>query len=314
VVTEGGVGQLQIEAAVRNLVVDRLSASVAGWFAAAGIDCMLIKGPVIADWLYPDVVRSYADSDLLVARPDWERAIAVLVENGFRDTLGPMGHPRMESLAGTSFVRGQEHVDLHCTLAGLDAAPEEVWRVLRAGADEQRVGGRRLAVPSRAATLMHLALHAAHHGGLHKPAEDLRRGLTAAGAETWREAAELAARLDGVPAFASGLRHSEQGAELARQLDLDQVGSVRLDLRASGVPIAEGLNELLRPDLSWSERVALVSAELFPKPSFMRWWTPLADRGPLGLAAAYARRWIWLAVKLPAGVAELRRVRRLRRT
>ncbi len=302
-----------METALRNLLVDQVSVEVCGLFAAAGIDCMLIKGPVIADWLYPDVVRRYGDSDLLVSPANWERAKAVLVANGFRDALGPMGHPRMESLAGTAFERIHETVDLHCTISGLEASPAEVWAALWAGAEQHEVARRSIAVPSRPATLMHLALHAAHHPGMAQPMEDLRRGLTSAEFEDWRQAAELAARLGGLPAFATGLRYLPAGQQLARVLELDGVGSVRFDLRAARVPIAEGLNDLLNPGLSWRQRLSMLSAELVPKPSFMRWWTPVASRGTPGLAVAYLQRWLWLAVKLPGGIAVLLRARRQRR-
>src|ERR1700733_12035032 len=108
-----------VELAVRNLLVDLVTAEVADLFDAAGIDCILLKGPVIADWLYPDAIRGYGDSDLLVAPLDWERAVALLTNHGFTDYLAPLAHPRMESLAGTAFVRGPDNVDLHCTIAGL---------------------------------------------------------------------------------------------------------------------------------------------------------------------------------------------------
>lgn len=168
---------------------------------------MLMKGPVISDWLYGDTVRNYGDCDLLVARSDWDGAVALLVEHGFRDYLRPMEHPRMQSFAGTGFSRGSDHVDLHCTIAGLEARPEDVWNSLWATAACQEVGGRAIAVPSRRAVLMRLALHSAHHQ-LHpttKPLEDLRRGIERTDAIEWRAAARLADELDGLAAFAAGL-------------------------------------------------------------------------------------------------------------
>jgi hypothetical protein len=298
-----------IEIAVRNLLIDRLSAEMAMRFSDAGIECMLVKGPVIGDWLYDDGVRGYGDSDFLVARSNWDRAVAVLTQQGFTDYLGPMAHPRMESFSSTAFVRGSDNVDLHCTLAGLDASPDEVWRALWETAARRSVGGRSIAVPSRPATLLQLALHAAHHPGEPKPLEDLRRGLRAAGEAEWQQAADIAQRLGGIAAFASGLRHLPEGSTLARALKLEDAGSVRFDLRASGVPTAEALHELLAPQLTPAERWSIARSELFPKPSFMRWWTPLACRGTLGLLASYPVRWVWLAMKVPGGLAELRRAR-----
>jgi Uncharacterised nucleotidyltransferase len=301
-----------VELAVRNLLVDRVTAEVADLFYAAGIDCMLVKGPVIADWLYPDAIRGYGDSDILVAPSDWEQAVALLTSHGFADYLAPMAHPRMESFAGTAFVRGSDNVDLHCTIAGLTALPDEVWNAIWRGAERHKVAGRSIAVPARPAVLVLLALHAAHHRDEAKPLEDLRRGIRAGTAHEWSEAVNLAKALGGVAAFASGLRHLPEGLELARMLGVEEAGSVRFDLRAAGVPTAEGLHELLGPDLTISQRASVMRSELFPKPSFMRWWTPLARRGRPGLLASYPLRWVWLAVKVPGGLLELRRARRRR--
>ncbi len=277
---------------------------------------MLMKGPVIGEWLYGGTVRNYGDSDLLVARSDWDRAVALLVQRGFRDYLAPMGHPRMESLAGTGYSRGSEYVDLHSTIDGLEAAPEDVWNCLWATAGTQEVGGRTVAVPSRPAVLMHLALHSAHHQ-MHpttKPLEDLRRGIERADPLEWGEAASLADELGGLAAFAAGLRRLPEGSMLIRRLGIGEVRSVRFEVRARGVATAEGLLELLAPGLSVRRRASLVRRELVPNPRFMRWWTPLARRGTAGLLASYPLRWAWLAVNVPAGLAELRRARRRQRT
>jgi Uncharacterised nucleotidyltransferase len=307
---EEGLPPPLIQAAVRNLLIDRLTAEVGGMLAEAGIDCMVVKGPVIHDSLYHDTVRPYGDCDLFVARADWERAVAVLANHGFQDHLGPMAHPRMESLAGTAFVRGSDNVDLHCTLAGLDAPPDDVWNALWKTADRQQVGGREMAIPSRPAMLMHLALHAAHHTGGYKPSEDLRRGIELEPFERWRQAAQLAKDLSGIHAFAYGLRQVPEGVTLVRELGLEKVRSVeKLDVRAADVPMAEGLNELIRPGLSLSRRASIVVTELFPNPAFMRWRSSLARRGPIGLALSYPLRWAWLAVHFPAGLAAVRRAR-----
>jgi Uncharacterised nucleotidyltransferase len=297
--------------AVRNLLVDRVTSEVVGWFAEAGIDCMLVKGPVIAELLYAEP-RPYGDSDILVRRSDWHPAISILLSHGFHDALAPMAHPRMESFASTAFVRGSDNVDLHCTLAGLDATPEEVWEALSQSADRQEVGGRVVAVPGRPAVLMHLALHAVHHHANEKPLEDLRRGIADGGVADWRLAARLADRLGGASAFASGLRRLPEGETLAATLGVERFGSLHFELRTAGVPTAEGLHELFVPGLTLAQRVAMVLAELFPKPSFMRWWTPLARRGDRGLIASYPLRWAWLAINVPRGALELQRARRRR--
>lgn len=309
----GGLPEPVLRRAVLNLVIDAVSGEVAALFDGAGIRCMLVKGPVIAEWLYQDGTRTYGDSDFLVPRSDWDRAVALLTERGFQDEMSLMGHPRMESFASTGFARGRDNVDLHCTLPGLEIAPEGVWAPIWEGHEVMDVGGRPIAVPGCAAVLMHLALHAAHHHNAAKPMEDLRRGLDVAGVDEWRRAAELASRLDGLPAFSSGLRRLPEGEKMASTLGLQSVGSIRSDLRLSGVPLAEALHELLAPGVTWRQRGSQLLSECFPKASFMRWSTPLARRGTAGLVASYPLRWAWLARHLPRGAFEVARARSRRR-
>ena len=295
--------------AVRNVAIDRLAAEIAGAFAAAGIESLVLKGPVLAAWLYPGGIRPYGDADLMVAPGDWEPAVALLGGLGFADHLGPLAHPRMESFASTAFLRGEDNLDLHCTLHGLDADPERIWAEFRAGSEPQEIGGAELRVPGRPALALHLGLHAAHHVE-GKPIEDLRRALATADEETWREALELAERLDGVPTFASGLRLLPAGAELAQRLGIpDEVRSTKHEIRFEGVPTAEGIDALLQPGLGLRQRAGIVAGELFPRPEFMRWWSPLARRGRLGLLLSYPWRWLRLAVQAPRGFRSVRRAR-----
>jgi Uncharacterised nucleotidyltransferase len=301
---------LQRLLAVRNLAIDRLAAEIAGEFAAVGIESVVLKGPVLAAWLYPGEVRPYGDADLLVPPGSWDAAVAVLERLGFADRLGPLAHPRMESFASTAFIRGErdeDNLDLHCALHGLEADPARVWSGFAA---VQEIGGAELRVPGRPALALHVALHAAHHTEP-KPVEDLRRALALGDEELWAQARELARELDGEPAFASGLRRLPAGEELARRLAIgDEVRSVRHEIRHERVPLAEGIDGLLAPDQSFSERARTVAGEVFPRPDFLRWWSPLARRGRLGLALAYPWRWLWLLWSAPRGLLAVRRARR----
>lgn len=295
-----------------NLLVDRLTAEIASLFSDGGIDCMLIKGPAIGAWLWPDEVRGYGDSDLLVSPASWAQAKEMLEEAGFLNYQGPLDHPRMGSFASTEFWRGSENVDLHSTLAGLEAAPDQVWESLWQRAGQQQVGGQWIAVPDRPSILMNLPLHVVNHLRESKPKEDLRRGIHQGGLEQWQSAAQLADELSGLAAFATGLRTVPEGLSLARVLGIEEGRSVQFDLRATYVPTAEGLNELLSPELTISRRGALVRREIFPTPAFMRWWAPLARRGTFGLLLSYPYRWAWLALKVPAGLHAVHRARRWR--
>ena len=295
--------------AARNLVVDRLTAEIAGVFAMDGIESLVLKGPALAEWLYPGEVRPYDDSDLMITPGDWQRAVGVLERLGFHNHLEPMEHPRMESFASTPFLRDKDNLDLHCTLHGLQGSPELIAVSLMATAEPQVIGGAELRVPGRAALLLHVGLHAAHHSQ-GKAVEDLRRAIGHADEGHWSQALELARALDGVPAFASGLRLLPEGVELGRRLGIEGVRSPLHDLRRGGIPTAEGIDALLSPAVGTRQRLAMVAAEMFPSPEFMRGWTPLARRGRFGLTAAYVWRPIWLLVHAPRGIVARWRVRR----
>jgi hypothetical protein len=298
--------------AVRNVAIDRLAAEIATAFGEEGIDALVLKGPVLAAWLYRGEIRPYGDADLMVAPADWAKAVAVLAQLGFSDHLGPLAHPRMESFASTAFLRGEDNLDLHCTLHGLDGDPELIWTAFLAGSGVERIGGAELRVPGRAALALHLGLHAAHHVE-GKPLEDLRRAIALADEETWRQALELAQQLDGAPTFASGLRLLPAGAELAHRLGIpDGVRSTKHEIRFEGVPTAEGIDSLLQPGLGLRQRIAIVVGELFPRPEFMRWWSPLARRSRLGLLLSYPWRWVRLVVQAPRGLWSVRRARAAR--
>jgi len=297
--------------AARNILIDRQTAEIAGAFEAQGIQTLVLKGPVLAEWLYPGEVRPYGDSDLMVAPGDWARAVSLLERLGFRDYLGVMAHPRMESRAGTAFVRGQDAVDLHCTLHGLAGAPQAVWESFAAGDCTQRIGGAELRIPNRSALLVHAALHAAQDAN-HKTLEDLRRAIAQADEAMWRGALAIARSHDGVPAFASGLRVLPEGAELAQRLGLGAVRSTLHEIRAERVPLAEGMHALLTPEVGMRRRLATVATELCPRPEFMRWWSPLAQHGRLGLIASYPWRWLWLTINAPRALLAVWRGRRRR--
>ena len=299
--------------AVLDLAIERLAADVAGSFAAAGIPTVLLKGPVLARWLYPQETRPYGDADLMVSPADWDAAVAVLARLGFVDALGPMAHPRMESFSSTAFARGNDNVDLHCTLHGLGAPPAQVWAAFSAGDAELVVADASLRVPPLPALALHVALHAAHHAE-GKALEDLRRAIALAEIPVWESAYESARDLDGVPTFASGLRLVPEGAELAGRLGIPAgARSVAHEIRFEDVPTAEGIDALLRPGLGTRERLRQIGGELWPRPEFMRWWSPLARRGRLGLAISYPWRWLLLARRAPRGLVTVLRARRRRR-
>ncbi len=308
--SEPGLDPMTLMNAARGLRIDAVTAEIAQAFESEGIETVVLKGPVFADWLYPGELRRYGDSDLMVSPSDWKRAVAVLQRLGFSDYLGPMAHPRMESFASTGFLRGEQNVDLHCAIHGLEGDLESVWTTFSTGS-HQLIGGAELRVPPRAALLLHIGLHAAHHAE-GKALEDLQRAIAQAHESEWHDALELARQLQGVPAFASGLHLVGEGAELAQRLGIEDVRSAAHEIRYEQVPTAEAINALLAPGVGLAARVRMILLELFPRPEFMRWRSQLARRGPLGLIVSYPVRWAWLALHAPRGLLVVRRVRRSR--
>ncbi len=291
--------------------VDLVTAELTVALEAAGVPSILIKGPAIATWLYRgDESRLYGDTDLLIRERDWQRAIEALEGLGFEDDLSPLAHPRMESETGypMSRVADGAAVDLHLNLFGIGAGPDAAWEAFGEGAVRQLVGGKEVLMPSHPARLLHISLHAVQHGGelLPKAMHDLRRAIAVAPESTWREARELAVRLDAEETFATGLRLTPEGSALALALGAGQRESEGSILRMARVPTAEGFLELSRVP-SLRGKLALALRELFPNPAFMRWWTPLARRGGLGLLAAYGWRLLWLGYRAIPGYRAWRR-------
>lgn len=294
--------------ALRNVLVDRVTAQLHRDFDARGLPHLLLKGPALAQWLYrEDEIRPYFDTDFLIPFERWDDAVALLGELGFADEQGEMAHPRMEGFASYAFVSQDAHLDLHCTFAGLGADYATVWEVLSSEAELMEVGGEQLGVLSKPARLMHVAVHAAHHHGGH-PFRDLDVALERASDESWREAAAVARRVDALPFFATGLRLAPAGAALAQRLGVIDEVSPESELRAGGVPVAEGLHEWLETP-GVRGKLGALKRELFPTPTFMRWWLPMAH-SRWGLLAAYIYRPFWLLARLPRAVLTIRRARR----
>jgi Uncharacterised nucleotidyltransferase len=290
--------------------VDALTAEVAGAFGREGIETLVLKGPVLAKWLYPGEVRRYVDSDLMVAPENRARAVGVLERLGFVEHCPWMPTPlSLEQCA--HFSRGGIVVDLHCQLSGLDGNPDEIWGCLAASTEQQVIGGVKLSVPDRDTVLLHVVLHAAQHSNMvgGKPLEDLRRALARVEESRWLSALELARAYRGVPAFAAGLRLLPEGGDLARRLDLGEVRSLKHALLREDV-IAEELHALLCASVGIRRRLAIAATRSFPAPNYMRWWSPLARRGKRGLAGAYLWRAIWVIGQAPHTIHTLWRIRR----
>jgi hypothetical protein len=298
----------------RRAVLTRLALDAAAVEAIAalqevGISVILLKGPVIALWLYDQPwERTYGDIDLLVAPADHQRASTVLARLGYHD------HSLADIPAHASQWRRETatraEIDLHwrLPLAGRDVDP---WPVLSAETEAMAIGSTTVRVLSPAARAMLVAVHAAQHGArAPKPMRDLERALARVDRQTWARAAALAQQLNAEGAFTVGLRLVPAGAEMATALALAPSSSIEAHLR-SVTPTATSVGWMhLLEQPSPRAGLELLRGELVPNPGFMRVWSPLARRGRLGLACAYLLRPLWLVWQLPAALRDLGRARR----
>jgi hypothetical protein len=257
----------------------------------------------LASRLYDDgASRPYVDCDLLVEPGRFADAESLLQAFGFaRDYDTERSLPEW-ALHGYAWTRPGTRiaVDLHWTLMHYGVAPEQLWRAFTHGSQLLRVGGVLVDVPGDTQLALHTAVHVAEHGAAGTPAEDLLRAIDRFPVTTWVGARELSRELDAAPAFAAGLRMLDSGRELA----------VRLGLAPGGVG-ALSLDRISRAQ-GWLAKARVAFRIAIPEPTFMRSFDrPLARRGKLGLAAAYAWRPVDLAVRTPPALLARRSARRL---
>lgn len=152
------------ETCARNLATLAELASVAGWFEAAGIRAVLLKGAALLHTVYDDPgCRPMYDLDLLVAEDDAPRADAVLREAGYTPA------PQFAAMAGELWrdharwmplVRddGLVVVEMHRRLGGersvLGFPVDGIWERSRPSRYPA------VQVPSPEDLLVHICLHA----------------------------------------------------------------------------------------------------------------------------------------------------------
>jgi hypothetical protein len=295
--------ELALLTTARALEVDRVTRAIVDRLEQSGVESILLKGPALAGWLYDDgAARAYMDCDLLVPPERFATAAAVLADEGFVAAEPEAEHvPKMGMAHAVQYHRPADgaSVDLHRAPSGAAVAPSVVWDVMRRHTEPLSVGGRRVLVPTIPVRALIVTFHAAQHGAdVPKPIEDLRRALERAADDSWREAAAIAEELDAMAAFTLGLGLLPEGRALAGRLGLvDERLARAANTADSSARLALGLDRLARTP-GVRAKVALVRHEVVPTRDFMRWWSPLARRGPLGLAAAYAWRPLWLIRQL----------------
>jgi hypothetical protein len=303
--------------AARNLQIDHLTGRVLHAFDAAGVSSLLLKGPSLSRWLYPDGgLRSYVDCDLLVSPTSHAAAVGVLTDLSFTAPFDELEMPEWWREHALSWSHPQDGmIDLHRTLPGVGVHDEVLWSALSAGAEELAVGdatARVLSTPGRA---LHVALHAAQHGQASEATiRDLDRALEVADDATWRAAAKLAEELRATDALAAGLLLRPAGQALASRLSLPGPQAVQVTLRAASAQSqALTVDQFFRA-FGFRARWAIVRHKLLPPPTFMRHWSPAAHHGRWGLWRAYVHRMAWVLARAGPAALAWRRGRRAAKT
>lgn len=221
-------------AILRSALVDAGTAEVARALQDRGIRPILLKGPVIARWLYAEEpsARPYVDCDLLVAPEHAEATAARLAELGFdaleRPVLAADGHH------ARVFIRERDHmnIDLHHTFHGMESVPRRrLWDTLAGHLSAVEIGGVWIDAPDETLLTLLVALHlrAIDEPGS-KPWVDLERALARVAPDRWQEAGSLAQALGIERELAARLRRVPAGARRADDLGLPRERSLRYDL------------------------------------------------------------------------------------
>ena len=286
-----------IPLAAAKLVRDAECARVVEALEANGQEVVVLKGPSVAAWLYdPSYERTYTDIDILVAPDAADKVGDLLAERGYR-RLGvdlPMDRPWY----ARSYVgRSDCPVEVHRTLPGIGASPEDAWGVLSRRTVSMDVGSRAVRVFDEGARLMHLVLHAWHHAGIASHVgEDLRRAREQVAEEVWGDAHRLATDLKADEAFATGLAMVPGGSPLR---NVAVPGGALPD---PAVDAASWFRELQ----GFRQKVRYLAVKMFPPVDFMRSWSPMADRNRAGLALAYVGRPFWVVARGVRGFLSMR--------
>jgi hypothetical protein len=270
------------------------------------VRALLLKGASFADWLYTDGSRVYVDVDLLVRSDRVPAAEALLRELGYSRLWAPEDMPADRPIASHwRRADGGPPIDLHWALPEAGASPEVQWeeltKVTLKGEIEQ------LGEPGRCVVV---AIHAARHAALPRPAEDLSRALRIADRAAWVEAVGIARRIDAVDGFSAGLRTLAAGAELADWIGVPPPRSTRARLLTrSPPPGADGLDALFTTRGAGA-RARLIARTLVPTRRWMRSSTALGRRGGPWLVAAYAWHPIGVLARVPKAARAWRRAAR----
>lgn len=300
--------------AARHLALDAATVETLRALGDAGVDSLLLKGPVTASRLYADDPhrRCYGDIDLLVSPLEFDGAEDALDRAGCRRTHPGLRRSEMSRQEVSWLAAGSDRlfIDLHRTLPGVRDA-EGLWQALWAARESMTLQGASLAVPSRVGSALVIALHAASPGCSRQPYRDLARAVTAFDESEWAEAVALARSVGAEQGMAAGFAAVPDARHLLARFGLTHTTvstATRMatpELSPAGLAIRRVLHEE-----GLRARMVYLASRAYPSEAAMRknWW--VTGEGTWGLAKARRLRYWRVLLSLPEGIAELRRARR----
>ncbi|WP_375499246.1 nucleotidyltransferase family protein [uncultured Jatrophihabitans sp.] len=299
--------------AARALALDDAAVATTTLLQAAGIEVLLIKGPLTAARLYAEApdARNYCDVDLLVAPDRFADAQAALARGDFTPGRPGVRPSEQNEREVTWYFPGSARlaIDLHRSLAWV-GDPPVLWSRLWRDRTTMVLQGTDLQVPDAAGSALIIGLHASRPGNTRKPMHDLARAATTFDDVVWRRAIDTARECDAITGLVLGLDAVPEARPLLARFDLPTTAPTAMRLHAYGTsPAGMALGRLLEVR-GPQARIRHLLDRVVPSVAHMHTSWPASSSGPIGLLRAHAQRWSRLARTLPRGLAELAHARK----
>ncbi len=301
------IGTTSLVLAARVLALDEAAVATMAILEAAGIDVLLIKGPVSAARLYPEApdARNYCDVDLLVAPHQFAYAQATLARSGYVSASVGMRPSELDEREVTWWCPGDTRlaIDLHRSLAWV-GDPSALWSTLWRDRTSMKLQGTDVQIPDTAGSALIVGLHASRAGSTRKPFRDLARAVAVFDGDQWRQAIETARKCDALTGLALGLDTVPESRPLLARFDLPTAAPAAMRMHSYGTSSAGVSFERLLE--ARGRRTRHFADRALPSVAHMHKVWPASKSGRSALVRAHGARWARFAKGVPRGLIQLR--------
>lgn len=151
----------------KNLFMLSWLISITDLLKAHGIQALTFKGPVLAEKIYGNIgFRSFGDLDLLIPRTDLQKAVSLLLEQGFVQDidLSPEQYGKLINKSHHAvLVKDSVVIELHWELSGRYFLRNVYLESLLPRAEEVDLAGHRLQTFGSEDLLLYLCIHGCRH-------------------------------------------------------------------------------------------------------------------------------------------------------